>query len=222
MKEPPTYPRIAHVAWGRGTSDDEVLGHSEANALFSGPVLVEEKLDGANVAVWLDDGGVIQCALRSGLGGQDRSGQLGPLRAWLYQRADALRQLLQTRALYAEWLLTTHSVAYDSLPAYLIGLDLWNGEFAAPGLRDQLLKEAGLSSPPEIRRGLLDPSALETLLSSSRIGSDSMEGLIVRTLDGRPPRIAKLLRPGFERLSDEEWRRGRPHNLLRDRELSWR
>ena len=55
--------------------------------MLARPVLVEEKLDGANVVVWLEDER-IECALRSGVGAQDRGKQLGPLRAWLAERTD--------------------------------------------------------------------------------------------------------------------------------------
>src|SRR4051794_20391690 len=100
MNEPPPYPRVAHLVSGRGTPDDEVLTSSLSEKLLHAPLLVEEKLDGANVAVWLDDSGSIQSALRSGLGGQDRGRQLGPLRAWLFERADRMRDLLAEHALY--------------------------------------------------------------------------------------------------------------------------
>lgn len=46
---PPPYPRIPHLVRGRGTSDDVVLPGAEVAALLGRPVLVEEKLDGANV-----------------------------------------------------------------------------------------------------------------------------------------------------------------------------
>jgi hypothetical protein len=67
---------------------------------------VEEKLDGANVVLWLEDNGRIECALRSGPGSMDRAGQLGPLRAWEAAHDEPLRYALSAgyRALHAEWL----------------------------------------------------------------------------------------------------------------------
>ena len=223
MNEPPSYPRIPHLVAGRGTRDDSVLGLNEADALLTRPVLVEEKLDGANVVVWLHDGQV-ECALRSGADAQDRGRQLGPLRAWLAERADRFRVLLDEQALYAEWLLVAHGVRYDALPAYLVGLDLWSPRsgFAAPDARSEMLNRAGLVAPPDLHRGTLDGiDRIEGLLGASRAGSELMEGVVVRSLDGREPRIAKLLRAGFSPAPDAAWRRGRPRNLLRERELSW-
>jgi hypothetical protein len=81
MTAPPPYPRVAHLVPGRGSSDDINLNAGEVAALLASEVVVEEKLDGANVVLWLEDEGRIQCALRSGPGSMDRAGQLGPLRA---------------------------------------------------------------------------------------------------------------------------------------------
>lgn len=223
MTAPPPFPRIPHLVGGRGTSDDRELSPTELAALLDQPVLVEEKLDGANVAIWLD-GSRVECSLRSGPGGRDRAGQLGPLRAWLAERSDELRALLGESALYGEWLLLTHAISYDRLPAYLVGLDLWSeGGFATPPERNERLARAGLFPPPELYRGSLGRlDDLERLLGESRVGPEPMEGLVVRTLDGSEPRIAKLLRAGFAPASDEAWGPRRPRNLLADRELSWR
>jgi hypothetical protein len=200
-----------------------MLRPEQARALLARPVLVEEKLDGASVVVWLEDGRV-ECALRSGIGAQDRGKQLGALRAWVAERTDVLRQLLDGRALYAEWLLVAHAVRYDALPAYLVGLDLWASEsgFFTPEARNELLGRAGLAVPPELHRGTIGSiERVEALLGCSRAGSEPMEGVLVRALEGGEPRIAKLLRAGFSPASDAAWRRGRPRNLLREREFSW-
>jgi len=187
-------------------------------------VVVEEKLDGANVSLWLEDG-VVTCGLRSGPGAMDRAGQLGPLRAWVAQHDQALRQTLaEYQAIYAEWLLLSHSVGYDRLPSYLVVLDLWRPEgFATPDERNGACSAAGLPGPPEVWRGVPGSlAAIEALLGPSSFGPEPMEGLVVRTVDGRPPRLAKLRRGGFDQLDDAEWRRGRPHNRLSDAEASWR
>jgi hypothetical protein len=192
-------------------------------ALLARPVVVEEKLDGASVVLWRKEGKV-ESALRSGVGAQDRGKQLGPLRAWTGERTDHLRQLLDGRALYAEWLLLSHAVSYDALPDYLVALDLWSPDsgFAVPDVRNQVCIRAGISTPPELFRGTLESvEQLEAMLGRSRAGSERMEGVLIRTLDGAEPRIAKLLRADFSPPSDTEWRRGRPRNQLRQRELSW-
>lgn len=223
MTAPPPYPRIPHLVAGRGSRDDRVLKPEEAAAMLARPMLVEEKLDGANVVLWVENGG-IECALRSGVGARDRGKQLGPLRAWLAEHTAELRHLLDGFALYAEWLLTAHGVRYDLLPAYLVGLDLWAPDlgFLAPEARHERLTRAGLAAPPTLYRGTIEGvEQAEALLGCSRVGSEPMEGVVLRSVDASEPRIAKLLRADFFPASDAEWGRGRPRNLLRERELSW-
>ncbi len=226
MTAPPAYPRVAHLVPGRGTRDDLVLGPTEVTDFLAQPVVVEEKLDGANVVVWME-ADQVTCALRSGPGAMDRAGQLGPLRAWLAQHDEPLRSVLAgDAALYGEWLLLTHSVAYDRLPAYLVALDLWRAEscFAGVDERNRALGDAGLAAPPELWRGVPGTAAaVEGLMGPSTWGPQLMEGVVVRTLHGGAPRLAKLIRAGFDRLDDDSWRQGRrPRNRLADQEASWR
>lgn len=226
MTAPPPYPRVAHLVAGRGTRDDLVLGPGEVDELLAEPVVVEEKLDGASVVVWVEDGR-LDCALRSGPGAMDRAGQLGPLRAWLAGHDHALRQVLDGgAALYAEWLLLTHSVAYDRLPGYLVALDLWlpGTGFAGVDERNHAMRDAGLATPPERWRGVAGTTAtVEGLMGPSMWGPEPMEGVVVRRLGEGASRLAKILRVGFDRLDDEGWRQGRrPRNRLADQEASWR
>jgi len=200
------------------------LDASVVQAVIDGEVVVEEKLDGANVNLWLQDRQVA-CGLRSGPGAMDRAGQLGQLQAWIAQHDEALRQALADyEAIYAEWLLLSHSVGYDRLPSYLVVLDLWRPDgFATADERNSVCAAAGLPTPPEVWRGVPGSvAAVEARLGPSAFGPEPMEGLVVRTADGRPPRVAKFLRDSFDQLDDAEWRRGRPHNQVSGAETSWR
>jgi RNA ligase len=222
---PPPYPRIPHIVSGRGTRDDLELTGGSVARLLRDQVVVEEKLDGANVALWLDHGAVA-VGLRSGEGGLDRGGQLGPLRAWVGERSDDLRRLLEDGAtLYAEWLYLQHTVAYNRLPSYLIGLDLYEPRrgFAPPDRRNERLADTAIAPPPELHRGSVgDAGQLDGMLAVSRLGDEPMEGLIVRTMAASEPRIAKMIRAGFAHIGDEAWRMGRPLNRLAGAGRRWR
>lgn len=223
MTAPPAYPRIGHLVAGRGDDDDRVLNSGEVATLLSDEVVVEEKLDGANVMAWSEEGRV-QCSLRSGPGSADRAGQVGPLRGWVAERSDQLARLLAGGAvLYGEWLWLTHTVAYDRLPTYLVALDLWcpGTGFSTVDERNVACAEAGLVTPPELARGVFGGiGTVEALLGPSRVGTEAAEGVVVRPLDQVEPHAAKLLRPGFRRLDDDAWARGRPRNRLA--EAAWR
>lgn len=219
------YPRVPHLVGGRGSRDDLVLGGGQVGDMLAAECVVEEKVDGANVVIWQDDSGRVECALRSGPGAMDRAGQLGPLRAWLAANDEGVRAALaRWPVLYAEWLLVSHSVVYDRLPAYLIVLDLWRpvDEFAMPDERNEASVTAGLSVPPELWRGVPGSlSTVEALLGPSTWGAGPMEGVVVRRLGGGEPRLAKLVRPEFDRLDDQAWRGGRPRNRLAEGRMSW-
>jgi len=224
MSAPPPYPRVAQLIGGRGTRDDLVLGDGDRRAMLGGPVVIEEKLDGANVVLWVNDHEV-RVVLRSGEGASDRAGQLGPLRAWAAEHGDQLRSLLADgSALYAEWMLLTHSVGYDQLPAYVVAIDLWHpaSGFALVTERNLRCDAAGIAHVPEVWKGTPHSvDVVETKFGRSAFGHEPAEGLVVRSAEGREPRLAKLLRPGFDRIDDDAWASGRPRNQLKDREASW-
>lgn len=225
MTVPPTYPRIPHLVPGRGSRDDLVLDPGMVVLLLDRPTVVEEKVDGANVVIWSEDGAV-RCALRSGVGGSDRAGQLGPLRGWLGRDGVRLADLVtEGPVVYGEWMWFTHTVGYDHLPALLIGLDVWTPAegFLAPDGRNAVFAGAGLPVPPELFRGRAESiEHLETLMRRAAWGPGPMEGVVVRALDGTDPRAAKLLRPGWQAVGDDEWAQGRPRNTVAVGEGSWR
>jgi hypothetical protein len=215
---PPRYPRIPHIIGGRGTPDDDVLDEAARRRLLRHEIIVEEKLDGANVSLWQENG-LTQVTTRGGPEAMDRAGQLGRLKAWLGEHHAAVGSLLEGGLVaYGEWLLLTHTVTYDHLPGYLVVLDLLepDGNWARPDDRNKCCAEAGLPVPPPIWRGVPQGgiAELERLASLSAFGQESAEGIVVRTVDGSAPRASKLLRHGFSPIGDAEWSSGRPQNRL--------
>lgn len=215
MWAPPPYPRIPYLA-PAGSTEDSPLPNRDAEPFFSEEVVVEEKLDGSNVMLWKLDSGAVQIAGRAGVGAQDRAGQIGPLRAWAANRGHALSALLEGNyVLYAEWLWLTHGVAYDALPEYLIGLDLWHPDtgFVDIDVRDASFADAGILGPPRLWAGILErPACLARLVSDSRWSSSSAEGVVIRRRGAADPRAAKYVAAEFRRPTDQEWRAGRPRN----------
>lgn len=212
------YPRIPHLVPGRGTDDDLVLGAGERDELLATDLEVEEKLDGANVMIWADDG-TFRCSGRAGPGSIDRAGQFGALRAWVAANPHRLGPLLRPGdVLYGEWLYLTHTIPYRDLPSWFVALDLRraDGTFLEAAQRRALLAGTGLVIPPLLGTGRFTLEQLEELGRRATWSDADGEGVVVRpTQPPRPElRMAKLVRAGFVRLTDEEWRRGRGVNSL--------
>jgi RNA ligase len=210
---PPPYPRIPYL-WPADSAGhgDRVVPLAVRSAWLRRPVVVEEKLDGANVSIWSEDGR-LQVASRGGPGAMDRGGQLGPLRARVDRQYEVLRPLLDGGlVLYAEWLWLSHTVVYDRLPDHLVVLDVLRPDagFVAPQVRDELCLQAGLIGPPQLYSGVLRTAeALLDLIGLSRFGSMPMEGVVLRRDDGQ---VCKVVRPGFVRAADNGI--GRQRNAL--------
>lgn len=207
---PPTYPRIPYlVAPPHLSGSDRVVPVAEVPRWFLTPVHVEEKLDGANVSLWLEEG-QIQVATRGGVGAMDRAGQLGRLRAWVAESSDRLTSLLAGGwSTYGEWLWLRHGIAYDRLPDFLVVLDLWHPDagMASVSERDARLSAAGLLMPPVRHSGVLrDLPALLSLLGPSAYADTRAEGLVVRRLaDGAR---CKVVDPVYQRPDDRHFAAG--------------
>jgi len=206
---PPKYPKIPYlVAPAHVQADDGLLSEDERRGLVAATVVVEEKLDGANVSLWFD-GATLQVATRGGLNAMDRGGLLGRLRAWALERRDYLYTALDERlVLYGEWLLRRHRIHYSRLPSALIGLDVLNAATSTfldvPG-RDRVLAAACLCPPPVLFDGVLhDLATAENLLGRSRFADEMAEGIVVRPVPPLTglPRIAKLVRRDFVPVGD--------------------
>lgn len=210
---PPPYPRTPHLRAAEAISrDDLVLAPAEIADWLQRPVVVEEKLDGANVSVWWEQDR-LRVASRGGPDAMDRGGQLGPLRSRVNAGYAQLRPILENGlVLYAEWMWLTHSVRYDRLADHLVVLDFWHPEegFVSLGERDRLSHAYGLVVPPRLFTGVLGAeAALVALMGQSRVGSAPMEGVVLRRDDGAR---CKVLRPGFVRAGDADI--GRSRNAL--------
>lgn len=214
MADPPPYPRTPHL-WP--TADHPrrlVVPADEIESWLRSPVIVEEKLDGANVSLWWADG--VHVASRGGSDAMDRAGQLGRLRAWASERAGVLGPLIADgHVLYGEWLWVRHGVAYDALPDWLVALDLWHPAhgFSDVEDRDARCAASGLALPPRLFSGVLnDRQTVERLMTRSAWApGQPAEGMILRDESGRR---CKIVRGDFVRRSDAAWAGEREHNQL--------
>ena len=210
------YPHTPHLVWlgNAPPRDDKVLPQAEASALLSGSVIVEEKLDGANLGISVGDDGRLRFQNRGQYLSAPYDAQFSRLNAWAGQHGHSLLPLLQSGLIvFGEWLAARHSISYDSLPDWFAAFDIYDGaagRFWCVSRRDALIGEAGLSAAPMLSQGRTTLSALTTLVTGgdSRFGADPLEGVVVRR-DGERFNYgrAKVVRPGFVQDIGDHWRR---------------
>lgn len=211
------FPRTAHLVWlGEGQPrDDKVLLPSDAEALLAGSVVVEEKIDGANIGFSLGEGATLRVQSRgSYLDPEFSHPQFRPLWPWLKAReSEMVGALGSDRILFGEWCYAVHSVAYHRLPDWFLGFDVYDrsqGEFWDSARRNSLLETIRLHAVPRIAEGHFTIQGIEKVLSTpSRVGVGAVEGLVIRReAEGFTTARAKLVRREFTQAIDEHWSRG--------------
>lgn len=218
------FPHTPHLAWlGPGKPrDDKVHEPNEARALLAGNVVVEEKLDGANLGISLAPDSALRVQNRGQYLVAPFSGQFARLPGWLAQYEDTLRKgLTPTLVLFGEWCAHTHSLTYTALPDWFIGFDVYDRDgrrFWSVDRRNALLRELRIAAVPQITRGRLTLDALKRLLETtpSAFGPPHVEGFVLRRESGEwLEERAKMVRAEFTQAIGTHWRnRMAAHNRL--------
>lgn len=210
------FPHTPHLAWlGEGEPrDDKVLSADEANALLAGDVVVEEKLDGANLGFSLSAEGELLAQNRGQYLAEPHAGQFARLPAWLALHHDALLDVLQAHLmLFGEWCAARHSLDYAALPDWFLLFDVYDreaGRFWSTARRGALAQAAGLVQVREIARGPASLGELKQLVTTtpSRFRDGPMEGIVIRRESGDwCDARAKLVRPDFTQAIAAHWRK---------------
>jgi|SRR6218665_2270314 len=213
------FPHTPHLAWlGEGAPrDDKVLSVEEVTALLAGDVVVEEKLDGANLGFSLGPNGRVRPQNRGQYLTELHAGQFARLPSWLAVHADTLLTVLTPELmLFGEWCAARHSLDYNALPDWFLLFDVYDrttGRFWSTARRNALAQATGLTTVPQVFQGHTTLAALKqrvmSIPSLYRAGQP-LEGLVIRreSADWCDAR-AKLVRPDFTQTITEHWSRRR-------------
>ena len=208
------FPHTPHIAWlGAGMPrDDKVLAPHEVAHLLSGPVVVEEKLDGANLGISLAPDGKVRAQNRGQYLHEPFSGQFSRLGSWLGAHRVALGGALQhDLILFGEWCAAKHSLDYEALPDWFVVFDVYErgaGKFWSSERRRAFAQDLGLATVPELFRGEMNLAGLNELLrdSHSRYRAGPPEGIVIRRDMGDWCETrAKLVRAEFTQTIAEHW-----------------
>lgn len=210
------FPHTPHLAWlGEGAPrDDKVLSSNEVTALLAGNVVVEEKLDGANLGLSLAPDGSLRAQNRGQYLAEPHAGQFARLPAWLAQLGEGLRSVLKPNLiLFGEWCAARHSLDYAALPDWFLLFDVYDreaGRFWSTSRRNVLASDAGLVTVPKVQHGKITVTALKQLVATkpSYYREGPLEGVVIRreSVDWCEAR-AKLVRPDFTQAIETHWRK---------------
>ncbi|MDO4904955.1 MAG: RNA ligase family protein [Lautropia sp.] len=209
------FPHTPHLIWlGQGVPrDDKVLSKPEVKALLSDEVVVEEKLDGANLGFSLDEDGHLLAQNRGQYLHDPLGGQFARLPGWMELHDEALRSVLTPELmLFGEWCAARHSLDYDALPDWYLLFDVYDRaeqRFWGTARRNALAESIGLITVPRILAGHTSVADLRQLVTDrpSLYRSGPLEGVVIRREAGDwADSRAKLVRPDFTQAIDTHWR----------------
>ena len=209
------FPRTPHLAVLADSiiRDDKVMSESERELFLCHELVVEEKVDGANLGISFDGEAHVQYQNRGAYLQHPYTGQWKKLSEWLSTKTDVLfEKLTDQYILFGEWCYAQHSVFYNQLPDWFLGFDVFDKEslkFLSCSQRDALFKDVGISGIPIIAKGHFTLSELKGMLSISRLCDKPAEGIYLRFDQGDwLKQRAKLVRPEFMQSVGEHWTRG--------------
>lgn len=209
------FPSTPHLAWlsNKVVRDDKVLTPAEAETFLSGPVVLEEKVDGANLGLSFDSVSQLRFQNRGNWLAGKLTGQWERLRGWAADHEAVLRDNLpRDHVLFGEWCYIKHSIRYDHLPDWFLVFDVYDCKEQkcwSVRRRDSLAATAHLATVPRISKGLCSMDDLAKILDGrSDLYDGPREGIYLRREDDNwLLDRAKLVQAGFTQTIKEHWTR---------------
>ena len=206
------FPSTPHLLWlGRDPlRKEKLLSLTEAQDLLSGPVVIEEKVDGANIGISFDSGGQLLVQNRGNSLEAGTGGQFARLWPWLMQRELAFIDALEDKLiLFGDWCYVRHSIHYTRLPDFFLAFDVLDKrerKFMSTSRRDRLVRKLDLATVPLVARGVFRFEAIPSLIGTSSFYDGPMEGIYIRQEDERwLVRRAKVVRSEFVQQITTHW-----------------
>ncbi len=207
------FPHTPHLLWLGEVPPraDKVLSLQDADEFLSQEVTVEEKVDGANVGLSVDEQGNVRAQNRGAYVAKEACHpQFRPLFRWLHERRTVLLDNMPPHVIvFGEWCYAVHSVRYTRLPDWFLAFDVFDrdsGTFWSMARRDALTDALGLARVPHVGGGRLALRDVPSLLGPSSLTDGPAEGVYLKWSSGGGARSrAKVVRPSFVQGIDTHW-----------------
>ncbi|WJV54674.1 RNA ligase family protein [Prodigiosinella aquatilis] len=206
------FPQTLHLIAGHNFNfrKDKAFSSFEVKEFLQNEVVLEEKIDGANLGISFDKDGKLLLQNRGNYLNKPFSGQWIELNNWLDKKLDSIFDVIEDKyILFGEWCYAKHSIFYTKLPDFYIAFDIYdkiNNEFLSTKRRNTLLISMGISSAPFIDKGVFTINEIINKIQKSNYSSNTSEGIYIR-LENEDTLIrrAKLVRPDFTQNIEEHW-----------------
>ena len=173
------YPRTQHIEGSRLGVGDEDLSQIRFEEILGRPIVIEEKVDGANTAISFSGEGQLLLQSRGHyLTGGHREKHYSLFKTWASTYTDPFWEVLRDRyIMYGEWLYAKHTVYYDLLPHYFLEFDIFDRKeevFLSTERRRELIRDLPVHSVPVLAKGVFHhPKEVLKYLTRSNYISDA-------------------------------------------------
>jgi atypical dual specificity phosphatase len=200
------FPRTKHIVnLGAMTRDDLMYTLTEQKDLLSNELIIEEKIDGANLGIFLNKETMkIMVQNRSHFVNCEYHEQFKLLEKWITLHSSELFEILQENEyiLYGEWVYFKHSIHYTKIPDYFILFDIYDRvtkQFLSREKVNSIIKNTTLQQVPIIANGKFTLDELKKIATTKSIFYDGpVEGIYVRAIkDGITKLRGKIVRSNF-------------------------
>ena len=132
----PEYPSTLHLPYKPNSKGDKIASEFDVLPIFEGPMTyIQEKIDGANCGMaYIDGHPVLRNRTKILRKGQElknpSKAQFASAWNWMHKREKSFKALNECGpySIYGEWMVQQHGMAYDKLPDWFIGYDIYDWE----------------------------------------------------------------------------------------------
>lgn len=205
------FPSTPYIEFDKKTvRKDKVLSRNEIEIILNKEIILEEKIDGANLGISFSEDGKLLLQNRGSYLYPPFEGQWKILQQWIKRYEEKMFDSLTNEfVLFGEWCYATHTIYYDSLPDWFVGFDIFEKKtekFLSTEKRNTIMRNIGISIVPMLGRGFFSLDDLRMTFCTSKFGTNICEGIYIRQEEGDYLNYrAKIVRNDFSQNIGEHW-----------------
>lgn len=189
---------------------DKIMSSAEVKEMLSKEVIVEEKIDGANLGISFNSYGDMILQNRGKIIAPPLTGQWVGINKWINKKIDSLFDTLSDQyIIFGEWCFATHSIYYDRLPDLFLGFDVFDKKeniFLDINSRNDIFKICSITPVPLLSIGQFTISEIYEMITVSAFSTNKSEGVYLKQENEKKViKRAKIVRDDFIQSIDEHW-----------------